>query len=105
MATKVWASVPDYLAKKLDLKAELDGRSRSDLISSLLEDCFGDWEPPEADESDTAEALSVLRKLGTGQKISMGELAIAAKACGVETQSLVEIANQLGLKKKNGIKT
>ena len=37
MAKRVFASVPDYLAKLLEWKAEKDGRSLSNLVSLLLE--------------------------------------------------------------------
>jgi metal-responsive CopG/Arc/MetJ family transcriptional regulator len=46
VATKIWASIPDRLAEKLDQRAESEGRSRSDLISYLLERSMESWTPP-----------------------------------------------------------
>jgi len=45
VATKIWASIPDRLAEKLDKRAESEGRSRSDLISYLLERSMESWSP------------------------------------------------------------
>ncbi|MBE7386310.1 MAG: ribbon-helix-helix protein, CopG family [Leptolyngbya sp. SIO1E4] len=45
VATKIWASIPDRLAEKLDKRAESEGRSRSDLISYLLERSMESWHP------------------------------------------------------------
>jgi len=47
LATKVWASIPDRLAEKLEARAAAEGRSRSDLISYLLERAMETWEQPE----------------------------------------------------------
>ncbi|NEQ21631.1 MAG: hypothetical protein F6K28_20935 [Microcoleus sp. SIO2G3] len=45
MAKKVFASVSDQLAAKLEARAEEEGRSLSNLISYLLEREMEDWEP------------------------------------------------------------
>ena len=50
LAKKVFASVSDVLAKKLDQRAEYEGRSLSNLISYLLEREMEDWELPEEPE-------------------------------------------------------
>lgn len=50
VATKIWASIPDQLAEKLEDRANVEGRSRSDLISYLLERAMESWglqTPPE----------------------------------------------------------
>jgi metal-responsive CopG/Arc/MetJ family transcriptional regulator len=49
VASKVWATIPDQLAEKLDKRAGVEGRSRSDLISYLLERAMESWTPPEQD--------------------------------------------------------
>ncbi len=45
VAKKVFASVSDQLAEKLDKRAEIEGRSLSNLISYLLERAMEDWQP------------------------------------------------------------
>ena len=42
---KVFASVSDQLADKLDRRAAIEGRSLSNLISYLLERAMENWEP------------------------------------------------------------
>lgn len=46
VASKVWATIPDQLAEKLDKRAGVEGRSRSDLISYLLERSMESWTAP-----------------------------------------------------------
>ena len=46
LAKKVFASVSDALAAKLDQRAAVEGRSLSNLISYLLEREMESWEPP-----------------------------------------------------------
>lgn len=46
VAKKVFASVSDHLAKKLEERAEVEGRSLSNLISYLLEREMEEWQPP-----------------------------------------------------------
>ncbi|MFG6101688.1 ribbon-helix-helix protein, CopG family [Leptothoe sp. EHU-05/26/07-4] len=48
VASKVWASVSDKLAKRLNTRADEEGQSRSALIAYLLERAMEDWQP--ADE-------------------------------------------------------
>ncbi len=45
VAKKVFASVSDQLADKLEKRAEEEGRSLSNLISYLLERSMEDWSP------------------------------------------------------------
>lgn len=45
MAKKVFASVSDQLAERLDKRASIEGRSLSTLISYLLERAMEEWEP------------------------------------------------------------
>lgn len=45
MTKKVFASVSDQLAAKLEKRAETEGRSLSNLISYLLEREMEGWEP------------------------------------------------------------
>lgn len=45
MAKKVFASVSDQLAAKLEKRAEVEGRSLSNLISYLLEREMEGWKP------------------------------------------------------------
>jgi metal-responsive CopG/Arc/MetJ family transcriptional regulator len=52
VAKKVFASVSDQLAEKLDKRAEIEGRSLSNLISYLLERVMEDWEPSEKQPTD-----------------------------------------------------
>jgi len=47
VAKRVFASVSDVLAEKLEVRAEVEGRSLSNLISYLLEREMEDWQPPE----------------------------------------------------------
>lgn len=49
VAKKVFASVSDQLAKKLEERAEIEGRSLSNLISYLLEREMEDWQAPKKD--------------------------------------------------------
>ncbi len=49
VAKKVFASVSDQLAEKLEKRAETEGRSLSNLISYLLEREMEDWHPPKKD--------------------------------------------------------
>ncbi|MEO1399632.1 MAG: ribbon-helix-helix protein, CopG family [Cyanobacteria bacterium J06635_1] len=50
VASKVWATVSDRLAKKLEQRADEEGRSRSDLISYLLERVMEDWQSDSEDD-------------------------------------------------------
>jgi CopG-like RHH_1 or ribbon-helix-helix domain, RHH_5 len=45
VAKKIFASVSDQLAEKLEKRAAIEGRSLSNLISYLLERMMEDWEP------------------------------------------------------------
>ena len=47
VAKRVFASVSDVLAEKLENRAEVEGRSLSNLISYLLEREMENWQPPE----------------------------------------------------------
>ena len=49
VAKKIFASVSDQLANKLEKRAEVEGRSLSNLISYLLEREMEDWHPPKKD--------------------------------------------------------
>ena len=53
VASKVWASVSDKLAKRLNTRAEEEGQSRSALIAYLLERAMEDWQPTDATEEAT----------------------------------------------------
>ena len=57
MASKVWATVSDQLARKLEVRATEEGRSKSDLISYLLETTMSAWESGEP----ISEAVKDLR--------------------------------------------
>jgi len=46
VAKRIFASVSDALSAKLDRRAEVEGRSLSNLISYLLEREMESWEPP-----------------------------------------------------------
>ena len=46
VAKRVFASVSDALSLKLERRAEVEGRSMSNLISYLLEREMEDWRPP-----------------------------------------------------------
>lgn len=46
VAKKVFASVSDTLAEKLNKRADDEGRSLSSLISYLLEKSMEEWENP-----------------------------------------------------------
>lgn len=48
VAKKVFASVSDQLANKLEKRAEEEGRSLSNLISYLLERAMEDWNPDQS---------------------------------------------------------
>jgi phosphate uptake regulator len=50
VAKKVFASVSDQLSKKLEERAEAEGRSLSNLISYLLEREMEDWQTPKNDQ-------------------------------------------------------
>jgi metal-responsive CopG/Arc/MetJ family transcriptional regulator len=52
VAKKVFASVSDQLAEKLDKRAEIEGRSLSNLISYLLERAMEDWQPEQKPSSE-----------------------------------------------------
>lgn len=45
MAKKVFATVSDVVGKKLEQRADEEGRSLSNLISYLLERAMEEWEP------------------------------------------------------------
>jgi hypothetical protein len=47
VAKKVFASVSDQLAEKLEKRSEVEGRSLSNLISYLLEREMEDWQIPQ----------------------------------------------------------
>ena len=47
VAKKVFASVSDVLAAKLEARAKTEGRSLSNLISYLLEREMEEWQSPE----------------------------------------------------------
>lgn len=47
VAKKVFASVSDQLAEKLEKRSEIEGRSLSNLISYLLEREMEDWQVPQ----------------------------------------------------------
>lgn len=49
VAKKVFASVSNQLGEKLEKRAEIEGRSLSNLISYLLEREMEDWKPPKQD--------------------------------------------------------
>lgn len=55
VAKRVFASVSDALALKLDKRAAVEGRSLSNLISYLLEREMEDWEPPLARDKKSQE--------------------------------------------------
>ncbi|WP_204153700.1 hypothetical protein [Leptolyngbya sp. CCY15150] len=46
MAKRVFASVSDALSSKLEQRANVEGRSLSNLISYLLEREMENWRPP-----------------------------------------------------------
>ncbi|MBW4473562.1 MAG: hypothetical protein KME45_24775 [Stenomitos rutilans HA7619-LM2] len=46
VAKRVFASVSDQLADKLEKRAQIEGRSLSNLISYLLEREMEAWQPP-----------------------------------------------------------
>lgn len=46
VAKRVFASVSDQLADKLEKRAQVEGRSLSNLISYLLEREMEAWQPP-----------------------------------------------------------
>lgn len=46
VAKRVFASVSDQLADKLEKRAQVEGRSLSNLISYLLEREMETWQPP-----------------------------------------------------------
>jgi len=45
VAKKVYSTVSDQLAEKLEQRAEQEGRSLSNLINYLLERHMEDWQP------------------------------------------------------------
>ena len=55
VAKKVFASVSDALAVKLEKRAETEGRSLSNLISYLLEREMEDWEAPSQNPKKRSE--------------------------------------------------
>lgn len=46
VAKRVFASVSDQLADKLEKRAEVEGRSLSSLVGYLLERTMEDWQEP-----------------------------------------------------------
>ncbi|PSB33929.1 ribbon-helix-helix domain-containing protein [Stenomitos frigidus] len=55
VAKKVFASVSDQLAEKLNKRAEGEGRSLSNLIGYLLEREMDDWQPEQQKPSVTQQ--------------------------------------------------
>jgi hypothetical protein len=53
VAKKVFASVSDQLAEKLNKRAEIEGRSLSNLIGYLLEREMDTWQPEQQKPSAT----------------------------------------------------
>jgi phosphate uptake regulator len=51
VAKKVYSTVSDQLAEKLEKRAEQEGRSLSNLISYLLERDMEDWQPQLKEQS------------------------------------------------------
>ncbi|MFG6094356.1 hypothetical protein SPB21_03860 [Leptothoe sp. ISB3NOV94-8A] len=61
VASKVWATVSDQLSVNLDKRATEEGRSKSDLISYLLERSMDGWQG----RAEMLQALATLKaKLG-----------------------------------------
>ncbi len=53
MAKKVFATVSDVVGKKLEQRADEEGRSLSNLISYLLERSMEEWEPSRTQKTPT----------------------------------------------------
>ena len=51
VAKKIFSTVSDQLAEKLEKRAEQEGRSLSNLISYLLERDMEDWQPQSKEQS------------------------------------------------------
>ena len=55
VAKKLFTTVPDVLAEKLQARADYEGRTVSSLLAYFAERMMEDWEPPRKKDSQSAD--------------------------------------------------
>ena len=71
MASKIWATVSDQLSEKIERRADDEGRSKSDLISYLLERSMEGWQG----RQEVLEAMEKIKEAIKKEDLS-GALAV-----------------------------